>query len=68
MKLTFPGGWVVEGLGGWVSGPTVIIRLPQFNLTKFDCQLELSLAIYFIVTKNTQSQNKCEKMENSTTN
>ena len=26
--------------GGWVAGPTVIIiRLCQFNLTKFDCQL-----------------------------
>ena len=37
------GGWVP---GGWlgVGGPTVIIRLPQFDLTKFDCQLELSLA------------------------
>ena len=27
-----------------MGGPTVIIRLSQFNLTKFDCQLELSLA------------------------
>ena len=36
------GGWVA----GWVGGPTVIIRLSQFDLTKFDWQLELSLAIH----------------------
>ena len=30
---------------GWVDGPTVIIRLSQFNLPKFYCQLEQSLAI-----------------------
>ena len=35
-------GWVA----GWVAGPTVIIRLSQFNLTKFDWQLELSLATF----------------------
>ena len=27
-----------------MAGPTVIIRLSQFNLTKFGYQLELSLA------------------------
>ena len=36
------GGW----LAGWLAGPTVMIRLSQFNLTKFKCQLELSLAIF----------------------
>ena len=29
-----------------MAGPTVIIRLSQFHLTKFDCQLELSLATF----------------------
>ena len=38
-------GWVGGWVGGWMAGPTVIIRQSQFNLTKFDCQLELSLAI-----------------------
>ena len=38
LEVTFP--------GGWVAGPTLIIRLSQFNLTKFDCQLELSLATF----------------------
>ena len=28
-----------------MAGTIVIVRLSQFNLTKFDCQLELSLAI-----------------------
>ena len=37
-------GWVGGLVGGWVAGPTVIIRLSLFNLTKFDCPLELSLA------------------------
>ena len=35
-----------------VGGPTVIIRLSQFNLTTFDCQLELSLTkTYNTLTK-----------------
>ena len=45
LEVTLTGGWVAA----WLAGPTVMIRLSQFNLTKFDSQLELSFATKLIL-------------------